>query len=66
MFESVNTRTQTRIHRQWLEFQHTVTMRLQSIDLFAIRMAVFKCLGHFIKKKVYSHNFASKTYLIYF
>ena len=26
---------------------------------------MFKCLGHFIKK-VYSHNFASKTCLIYF
>ena len=39
----------------------TVTMRLQSIDflrLLKIRVAVFKCLGHFIKK-VNSHNFAS-------
>ena len=68
MFESVNTRIYTRIHIQWLESHHTVTMRLQSIDflrLLKIRIAVFKCLGHFIKK-VYSHNFASKIYLIYF
>ena len=46
----------------------TVTMRLQSINflqLLKIRVAVFKCLGHFTKK-VYSHNFASKTHLIYF
>ena len=26
---------------------------------------MFKCLGHFIKK-LYSHNFASKTHHIYF
>ena len=46
----------------------TEKIRLQSIvflRLLEIRVALFKCLGHFIEN-VYTHNFASKTRLIYF
>ena len=38
---------------------------LSILPLLEIRVALFKCLGHFIKK-VNSHKFASKTRLIYF
>ena len=38
---------------------------LSILQLLKIRVAEFKCRGHFIKK-VYSHNFASKIRLIYF
>ena len=37
----------------------------QFLRLLKMSVAVFKCLRHLIKS-VYSHNFASKTRLIYF
>ena len=50
---------------QVTELQYNASSIYRFLRLLKIRVAVFKCLGHLIKK-VYSHIFASKTRLIYF